>query len=131
MPDEVAEPFDRDAALAALRAAWSAGSSTKWTPGNPALGQCSATALVLRDRFGGELLQTPVGGLPHFYNRIAGTRVDLTEAQFGAGEVVEYLDLPATEAEALADTSPKQRQHLAERFEAAMRWRRPPATTLP
>jgi len=106
----MAAGFDAAAVLARLHHAWSAASSSRWRPEAPALGQCSVTALLLQDRFGGEILQTPTPWGPHFYNRIEGRRVDLTAAQFAAmgAAVPPYLDRPASRAEALADTSPAQ-----------------------
>jgi hypothetical protein len=66
-----------------------------WTPGNPAWGQCGATALVLNDLLGGELLTAEVhhaDGSPqghHNWNRLlGGVEVDLTREQFRAGEVI-------------------------------------------
>lgn len=106
---------------ARLRRAWSSASSTRWTPANPALGQCSATALVVRAAFGGDLLKTLVrfegAAAWHFYNRIGGARFDFTAGQF-AGPI-GYDDQPATEAEALADTSPAQVAALTAAFSAA------------
>ena len=93
-----------------LKAAWSAETATPWTAGNPARGQCSVTALVVQDLLGGEILKTRVGPHWHFYNRLDGRRVDLTESQFETPPA--YEDLPATRAEALSDTSVRQYQAL-------------------
>jgi hypothetical protein len=51
-------------------------------PENPARGQYNVKALVVWDRFGGEIHKTPVGNDWHFYNRVAGTIYDLTAEQF-------------------------------------------------
>lgn len=65
-----------------------------WHPGNPSRGQCGATALVVREVLGGELLQGLVtaGGEPaghHYWNRLPdGTELDLTRDQFRPGELV-------------------------------------------
>jgi len=56
-----------------------------------ARGQCSVTALVVQDLFGGTLLETRVGAAWHFYNRIDGERCDLTAGRFA--ERVAYDDL--------------------------------------
>lgn len=76
---------------------------------------------MVRAAHGGELLKTRVAfeGTEawHFYNRIDGTRLDFTAEQFAAP--IRYDDLPATEAEALADTSPAQVATLAAAFRAA------------
>jgi hypothetical protein len=90
----------------AFAASWSVETSSLWTPENPARGQCSVTALVARDFLGGELLKTTVDGQWHFYNLVEGLRVDFTAGQFASPTV--YSDLPATEDEACADTSPRQ-----------------------
>jgi hypothetical protein len=90
----------------AFMASWSADTSSLWTPENPACGQCSVTALVARDFLGGELLKTSIDGQWHFYNRIDRSTVDFTAGQFARPLV--YSDLPATEAEAFADTNPRQ-----------------------
>jgi hypothetical protein len=113
--------FDPAEVEVRLRRAWSAGSSSRWRPDNPALGQCSATALVLHSIYGGEILKTPVpfeGRMaPHFYNRIAGRSFDATASQFAAPPV--YADEPSTPEEALADTSSAQVAHLLAAFRAA------------
>jgi len=56
--------------LPALNEAWGLRSSSKWTATNPARAQCSPTAVVIQDCFGGTLLKTPIEGAWHFYNRI-------------------------------------------------------------
>lgn len=106
--------FDEQLVLAALRRSWSRASSSLFTPENPAAGQCGVSALVLNDRFGGEILKTLVDGRPHFYNRIDGRRHDLTREQFDAPP--DYLDRPASREEALGDTSAEQYAHLSQRF---------------
>ena len=94
----------------ALRASWSIHTSSLWTAANPARGQCSVTALAVQRLLGGEILKTRVGSAWHFYNRIAGQVVDFTAEQFET--LPEYLDVPATRAEALADTSSEQYEAL-------------------
>jgi hypothetical protein len=83
----------------ALRRCWSVETSPQWLSENPARGQCNVTALVFCDRFGGEILKTPVGNL-HFYNRVAGTVHDLTAEQFSVPPA--YLDFPASRDDARA-----------------------------
>jgi hypothetical protein len=101
--------------LRALREAWSGDSSTKWSASNPAAGQCSPTALVVQDRFDGELLKTRSGAGWHFYNQIRGVRYDFTAGQFE--NPPEYMDLPASREEVMADCTEIQYQTLSERFE--------------
>ena len=97
----------------ALRRCWSAETSPLWLPANPARGQCNVTALVFSDRFGGEILKTPLKGDWHFYNRVAGTVYDLTAEQFSVPPA--YLDLASNRDEALAGTAPERYQVLAAR----------------
>lgn len=46
--------------LKILFEAWSEKSSKKYSPANPALGQCGVTALVVNDFLEGEILKTPL-----------------------------------------------------------------------
>ncbi len=62
----------------------------RWTPENRTLGQCSITAFLAQDLFGGEVYGLPgsSGGV-HCYN-VVGERVfDLTSEQFG-NEILDY-----------------------------------------
>ena len=77
--------------------------SPLWLPENPARGQCNVTALAFYDRFGGEILKTPVESDWHFYNRVAGTTYDLSAEQFSVPPA--YLDIPSDRDEALAGSS--------------------------
>ena len=56
-----------------------------WSPANPTLGQCSITAFLAQDIFGGEVygILRP-GGNYHCYNVVGGQAFDLTSEQFGA-----------------------------------------------
>ena len=91
-----------------VRAAWGVDTCdpvdvAEWHTGNPALGQCGVTALVLHDLFGGQLVlgEVHAGGERtgvHYWNRFAGLAVDLTREQFGPESVVtagQVLDRPA------------------------------------
>lgn len=104
-PDDV---YDR------LKTAWSIETSSKWTPHNPALGQCSVTALAVQDMYGGEILKTRTTEGVHFYNLIANVRWDFTISQFD--RPIPFEDLPATRDEALADTSLRQYTALKSRL---------------
>jgi flavodoxin len=55
-----------------------------WTPENRTLGQCSITAFIAQDIFGGEVygMDTDNGGV-HCYNVAGGRTFDLTSEQFG------------------------------------------------
>jgi N-acetylglutamate synthase-like GNAT family acetyltransferase len=83
---------------AAVRGAWGPDTSEgpdEWEPENPALGQCTVTALLLRELLGGEIL---IAGVVrdgrrverHAWNRLpSGIAVDLTREQFRGGELFE------------------------------------------
>ena len=115
----MADAFAPARILAALEASWSSESSLQWSRGNPACGQCNATALVVQERCGGELLKTRVGEDWHFYNRIGGRIHDFTASQFAAP--IRYDDVAASQVDALAGTSVAQVTALARRFDAALR----------
>lgn len=89
-------------------------SSSRWTADAPAVGQCSPTAIVVQERFGGAILKTSFQGAWHFYNSIGGKRFDFTAEQFSVAPV--YEDQPATRDEALLDCTEEQRANLARRF---------------
>ena len=62
-----------------------------WTPENKTLGQCSITAFLAQDIFGGDVygMVTKSGNI-HCYNVVDGYTFDLTSEQFGdeAAELV-------------------------------------------
>lgn len=57
----------------------------KWSCENPTLGQCSITAFLAQDIFGGEVygILRPDGNY-HCYNVIGDSKFDLTSEQFGS-----------------------------------------------
>ena len=62
----------------------------KWSPENPTLGQCSITAFLVQDIFGGEVYGIlREGGNYHCYNAVGEYKFDLTSEQFG-DEVLDY-----------------------------------------
>lgn len=65
-----------------------------WTPERKTLGQCSITAFLVQDIFGGEVygILRP-GGNYHCYNVVEGRVLDLTSEQFGE-EVLCYVGNP-------------------------------------
>ncbi len=87
-----------------LRVIWSAETCpprmrNKWKSENPSLGQCSITAFLVQDYFGGEvygILRN--GGNYHCYNVIEGYIFDLTSEQFG-DEVLDYSENPLQKRE--------------------------------
>ncbi|SNZ11693.1 hypothetical protein SAMN05421503_2122 [Terribacillus aidingensis] len=94
----------------ALLHAWSLNTSSKWTPVNPAKGQCSVTALVIQDIYGGEIMRTAAPEGWHFYNVINQRRLDFTASQFE--EELTYEDIPAGRKEAFSDTNLLQYEEL-------------------
>ena len=70
-----------------IASAWSKETSadpSRWSPTNPASGQCAVTALVVQDFLGGELLRALVGHVSHYWNLLpSGRELDLTIGQFG------------------------------------------------
>lgn len=55
-----------------------------WTPENKTLGQCSVTAFLVQDLFGGKVFgMLRPGGSYHCYNVVDGRVFDLTSEQFG------------------------------------------------
>lgn len=65
-----------------------------WSKDNMTLGQCSITAFLVQDIFGGEVFGIPrEGGNYHCYNVVDGCVFDLTSEQFG-GEELSYEGNP-------------------------------------
>lgn len=66
----------------------------QWTPENKTLGQCSITAFLVQDIFGGKVygILRP-GGNYHCYNVVDGCCFDLTSEQF-EDEVLIYENNP-------------------------------------
>ena len=66
----------------------------RWTPDNPTWGQCSITAFLTQDLFGGRVFGVPrPDGTVHCFNVVGDCVFDLTSEQFG-GEVLDYTDCP-------------------------------------
>lgn len=65
-----------------------------WTPKNKTLGQCSITAFLAQDIFGGKVYGVPLsGGNYHCYNVVGDCRFDLTSEQFG-DKILIYKNNP-------------------------------------
>lgn len=62
----------------------------KWSKENITLGQCSVTAFLVQDVFGGKVfgVKRPAGNY-HCYNVVGDTVFDLTSEQFG-DEILDY-----------------------------------------
>ena len=78
----------------ALSEIWSADTCAprmrdNWTPDNKTLGQCSITAFLVQDIFGGKVYGIlRDGGNYHCYNMIGDCVFDLTSEQFGDEKLV-------------------------------------------
>ena len=63
-----------------------------WSPENRTLGQCSITAFLMQDLYGGQVCGVPLGdGNYHCFNAVDGCVFDLTSEQFGE-KTLEYSD---------------------------------------
>ncbi len=90
----------------------------KWTPKNPAWGQCAVTALIVQDYFGGELLYCHHNH--HYWNRLPNQEeVDLTRTQFSTTTILCLDDIRSRkyvlENEAAIKAKTPQRYHLLKR----------------
>lgn len=65
-----------------------------WSPESPTLGQCSITAFLLQDLFGGKVYGVPLpDGNYHCFNAVEGRTFDLTSEQFGT-VTLDYTNCP-------------------------------------
>ena len=65
-----------------------------WSPENKTLGQCSITAFLLQDLYGGKVFGVPLGdGNFHCFNVVGDCVFDLTSEQFG-DKKLNYTDCP-------------------------------------
>ena len=63
-----------------------------WSENNRTLGQCSITAFLLQDLYGGQVCGVPLGdGNYHCFNAVDGCVFDLTSEQFGEKQL-DYSD---------------------------------------
>ena len=66
----------------------------RWSPDNKTLGQCSITAFLVQDMFGGKVYGVPLeDGNFHCFNDVDGCVFDLTSEQFGS-EKLDYSGCP-------------------------------------
>ena len=92
-----------------------------WTPQNRTLGQCSVTAFLMQDIFGGKVFGVPLeDGNFHCFNAAGGCVFDLTSEQFGE-EKLNYADCPEQDRNVhFAKEEKRQRYELLkERLEKA------------
>lgn len=65
-----------------------------WSPENPTLGQCSITAFLMQDIYGGKVLGVPLpDGNYHCFNVVGDCVFDLTSEQF-QGVSLDYTNCP-------------------------------------
>lgn len=111
---------------AAIRAGWGRDTSDdpdEWSEENPSRGQCAVTSLLVRELLGGDILVANVvrDGRRverHAWNRFGpGVSVDLTRAQFRAGE--QFTEA-AVEEPLLTHRHPERFQTLRARVLAAL-----------
>ena len=82
-----------------LKSIWSADTCAPrmrkdWSPENPTLGQCSITAFLMQDIYGGKVLGVPLpDGNYHCFNVVGDCVFDLTSEQF-QGVSLEYTNCP-------------------------------------
>ena len=89
-----------------------------WQPTLPSNGQCAVSALVIQERFGGDIYRLPnVEGQSHFYNMISGKVIDLTADQFSSQ--INYNGSPQDSRQLLSNPETEIRFHLLnDRFAA-------------
>lgn len=64
----------------------------KWSTDDPSVGQCLVTALIVQDRYGGDIYSCKVGNNSHFVNIIGERIVDKTAEQFGGSSNIKYVN---------------------------------------
>lgn len=112
----------------ALRKSWSRDTCMIFEEQYPYYGQCAQTAIVIFEKFGGEILKTKgwprdEGSGRHFYNRINGIRYDFTAEQFY--EIpdytydLQYEDIISNVNEAETETNKNQIMALRNAFNTA------------
>ena len=89
-----------------------------WTEENRTLGQCSVTAFLLQDIYGGKVYGVPLGdGNFHCFNDVGGCVFDLTSEQFGS-TVLSYDNCPEQERGVHFSKEEKKRRY--EKLKAAL-----------
>lgn len=105
----------------ALRDCWSEATASpafrdRWSEKNPALGQCSVTALVTQDLLGGEIMAAEVPNFGrHLWNRLEnGSEIDFTRSQFPPG--IEVPPGTVVSREAILNDDAARQSDLAKRY---------------
>lgn len=88
-----------------------------WTVENKTLGQCSVTAFLAQDIFGGEVYGVPLpdGGY-HCFNVVGECEFDLTSEQFGNRELKYTHHCPQLREEHFAKEEKRLRYELLKRM---------------
>ena len=87
----------------------------KWSEDKPSAGQCLVTALVVQDKYGGDIYSCRVGNNSHFVNIIDERIVDKTAEQFGGTDKIKYINgsfRKRTRADLLKNKDVKERYEL-------------------
>ena len=83
----------------------------EWSRENITLGQCSITAFLVQDIFGGEVYGIPRdGGNYHCYNKIGDIVFDLTSEQF-KDEILDYTSNPIQQREVHFSKEEKKKRY--------------------
>ena len=89
-----------------------------WSPENKTLGQCSVTAFLMQDIYGGKVFGVPLGdGNFHCFNAVGDCVFDLTSEQFGERKL-NYDDCP--EQERSIHFAKKEKKERYEKLKAAL-----------
>ena len=94
---------------------------SEWSKENRTLGQCSVTAFLAQDIFGGEVYGVPLeGGGFHCYNAVGDVVFDLTSEQFGGKRLVFDKKNPQSREEHFSSKEKYERylylkEHLAKK----------------
>ena len=86
---------------------------SNWSTSNPTVGQCSITAFLAQDIFGGQVwgILRP-GGTYHCFNIVKGVSFDLTSEQFGV-ERLDYLSAVPQSRDVHFEKEEKLQRYLA------------------
>lgn len=82
----------------------------EWSETNRTLGQCSITAFLVQDIYGGEVYGIPLpGGGYHCYNAVGDVVFDLTSEQFGDKPLAFSCENPQSREAHFADKEKYER----------------------
>ena len=94
----------------------------RWSAQNPTVGQCSITAFVVQDLYGGEVWGIPLGdGNYHCFNKVGSCVFDLTSEQFG-DRALDYEHVVEQTREAHFAKAEKRERYEFLRRQVCARW---------